>query len=74
MHIFCETSSDESSKNILTLVCDDDWYKEVKENIGQDTMLVPKFEGFTLDNDGLMMYNNQIYVLPNEGLRSLILK
>jgi hypothetical protein len=51
MHIFGDTSSDESSENILTIQCDDDWYKEVKENIGQDTMLVPKFEGYTLEND-----------------------
>jgi hypothetical protein len=36
-------------------------------------MLVPKFEGYTLDNDRLMRYNNQIYVPPNNELRSLIL-
>jgi hypothetical protein len=60
-------------ENILTLQCDDDWYKEVKENIGQDTMLLPKFEGFTLDIDGLMRYNNRICVPPNNNLRSLIL-
>jgi hypothetical protein len=34
-------------ENILTLQCDDDWYKEVKDFIGQNTMMVPKFEGFT---------------------------
>jgi hypothetical protein len=33
-----------------------------------------KFEGFTMDNDGLMRYNNWIYVPPNDDLRSLILK
>jgi hypothetical protein len=37
---------------ILTIQFDDDWYKEVKENIIQDTMMVPNFEGYTLDNDG----------------------
>jgi hypothetical protein len=60
-------------ENILTLQCDDDWYKWVKEFIGQNTMLVSKFEGFTMDNDGLMRYNYQIYVPPNDKLRSLIL-
>jgi hypothetical protein len=35
--------------------------------------MVPKFEGFTVDNDGLMRYNNQMYVSPNDELRSLIL-
>ena len=60
-------------ENILTRQRDDDWYKEVKEFIEQETMLVPKFEGFTLDNDILMRYNNHIYVPPNDELRSLIL-
>jgi hypothetical protein len=36
-------------------------------------MLVPKFERFTVNNDGLMRYNNQIYIPPNNKLRSLIL-
>jgi hypothetical protein len=36
-------------------------------------MLVPNFEGCTLDNDRLMRYNNQIYVLPNDEFKSFIL-
>ena len=28
-------------KNILTLQCDDDWYKEVEGFIEQNTMMVP---------------------------------
>jgi hypothetical protein len=36
-------------------------------------MLVPKFEGFTMENDVLLRYNNWIYVPPNDKLRSLIL-
>jgi hypothetical protein len=47
-------------EKILTLLVGDDWYKEVKDNIRQDTMMVLKFEGYTLDNDGLMRYNNKI--------------
>jgi hypothetical protein len=60
-------------EKILTIQCDADWYKEVKENIGQDTMLVPNIERYALDNDILMKFNNWIYVPPNEELRSLIL-
>jgi hypothetical protein len=52
---------------------DDDWYKEVKEFIEKNTMLVPKFEGFTMGNDGLMRYNNQIYVSANDELIIFIL-
>ena len=36
-------------------------------------MMVPNFEGFNVDNNGLLRFNNWIYVLPNDELRSLIL-
>jgi hypothetical protein len=35
--------------------------------------MVPRFEGFTLDDDGLLRFKNRIYVPPNDKLRSLIL-
>jgi hypothetical protein len=59
-------------ENILTIQFDDGWYKEVKEVIKQDSMTVARFEGYTLDNDRLVRYNNQIYVPPNKKLRNLI--
>jgi hypothetical protein len=59
--------------NILTLQIDDDWYKEVKKNIGQDVMMVPRYEGYSLDDDGLLRFNKRIYVPPNDELRILIL-
>jgi hypothetical protein len=36
-------------------------------------MMVPNFGGYTLDNEGLMRYNNRIYIPPNDELRKLIL-
>jgi hypothetical protein len=36
-------------------------------------MMVPKFEGFMVDNDGLLRFKGQIYIPPNDELRSLIL-
>jgi hypothetical protein len=36
-------------------------------------MMVAQFEGFTLDNDGLLRFKNQIYVPMNNELKSLIL-
>jgi hypothetical protein len=36
-------------------------------------MMVPRFEGFTLDDDGLLRFKNQIYVPLNDVLRILIL-
>jgi hypothetical protein len=36
-------------------------------------MMVLTFEGFTIDDDGLLRFKNRIYVPPNDELRSLIL-
>jgi hypothetical protein len=36
-------------------------------------MMVPRFDGYSLDNEGLMRYDNQIFVPPNDELRILIL-
>jgi hypothetical protein len=61
-------------EKILTLECDDDWYKEVEGFIRQNTIMVPQFEGFSFDNDGLLRFKSQIYVPPNDELRMLILR
>jgi hypothetical protein len=37
-------------------------------------MMVPKSEGYTLDKNGFLRYNNHIYLPPNNELRSLILR
>jgi hypothetical protein len=57
-------------EKILTLQCHDDWHKEVKYFIRQNTMMVPRFEGFTLDDNGLLIFKNLIYIPPNNKLRS----
>jgi hypothetical protein len=60
-------------EKILTLQRDDDWYEEVEDFIGQNTMMVPRYEGFTFDSDGLLRFRGRIYVPPNDELRMLIL-
>ena len=60
-------------ENILTLQHEDDWYKEVDGFIEQNTMMVPRFEGFSFDSNGLLRFKNRIYVPPNDELRMLIL-
>jgi hypothetical protein len=60
-------------EKILTLQHDDDRYKEVKDFIGQNTMMVPRFEGLTFDDNVLLRFKNRIYVPPNDKLRSLFL-
>jgi hypothetical protein len=37
-------------------------------------MMVPKFEGYSLDNDGLLIFDKRIYIQPNDELRSFILR
>jgi hypothetical protein len=46
-------------EKILTLQRDDDWYKEVEGFIGQNTMMVPRYEGFSFDSDGLLRFKSQ---------------
>ena len=60
-------------EKILTLQRDDDWYKEVEDFIGQNTMIVPRYEGFTFDSNGLLRFRGRIYVPPHHDLRKLIL-
>ena len=36
-------------------------------------MMVPRYEGFYFDSDGLLRFRGQIYVQPNTELRMLIL-
>jgi hypothetical protein len=45
-------------EKILTLQRDDDWYKEVEGFIGQNTMMVPRYEGFSFDSDGLLRFKS----------------
>jgi hypothetical protein len=60
-------------EKILNLQCDDDWYKEVEDFIRQNTMMVPRYEGFYFDSNGLLRFRGQICVSPNDELRTLIL-
>ena len=36
-------------------------------------MMVPRYEGFTFDSDGLLRFRGRIYISPNDELRILIL-
>jgi hypothetical protein len=33
-----------------------DWYKKVEDFSGQNTMMVPRYEGITFDSDGLLRF------------------
>jgi hypothetical protein len=36
-------------------------------------MMVPQYEGFSFDSDGLLRFKSWIYIPPNDELRMLIL-
>jgi hypothetical protein len=60
-------------ENILSLQIEDEWYNEVKDNTGPETMMIPRYEGYYLDSDEILRYKGRIYVPPNGELRNLIL-
>jgi hypothetical protein len=60
-------------ERILTLQHDDDWYKEVERFIGQNTMMIPRYEGYSFDSDGMLRFKIWICIPPNDELWMLIL-
>jgi hypothetical protein len=36
-------------------------------------MMIPRYEGYSLDSDELLRYSGRIYVTPNDEMRNLIL-
>jgi hypothetical protein len=63
-----------SRENILKLQFEDEWYNEGKYAFENEVMQIPKFEGYILDDDGLLQFNGRIYILPNEEIHHLILR
>jgi hypothetical protein len=61
-------------ENILKLQLEDEWYKEVKSNLENEFMQIPMFEGYTLDENGLLRFYGRIYILPNEELCNFSLR
>ncbi len=52
---------------------DDPWYEEVKNELENEKMTTPKYEIYSLDQDGLLRYNIGIYVPRNDDMQNLIL-
>ena len=60
-------------EKILKLQLNNEWYKEVKVELENEVMKVPKYEGYTLEDDKLLRFNKRIYVPPNDEICNLIL-
>ena len=60
-------------EKILELQKDNPWYQEVKNELENEQMTTPKYEGYSLDQNGLLRYNRRIYVHENDDMQNLIL-
>ena len=60
-------------EKLLDLQFKDTWYQEVRKSLREDEMRVPKYEEYSLDNDGLLRFWERIYVPSNEDILQLIL-
>ena len=56
-------------EKLLELQFKDTWYQEVSKSLREDEMRVPKYEEYSLDNDGLLRFWGRIYVPSNEDIR-----
>ena len=48
-------------------------YNQVRVRIEGGAFVVPKYVGYTIENDGLMRYNQLMYILINEEVENFIL-
>ena len=60
-------------EKLFKLQLKDEWYKEVKLELENEVIKVPKYEGWTFKDDGLLRFNKIIYDPPNEYIWKLIL-
>ena len=60
-------------EKISKLQLNDEWYKEVKLELEIEVMKVPKYEGYALEDHGLLRFKKRIYVPPNDEILNLIL-
>jgi hypothetical protein len=58
----------------LSIQLEDDFYKEVKDNIENEVMQIPKYARHTLDKERPLRFNGRIFVPLNEEMHDLILQ
>jgi hypothetical protein len=47
---------------VLTQLQGDSWYLEVTSNLQSGGQLDPKYEGYSLESDGLLRYRGRMYI------------
>jgi hypothetical protein len=61
-------------EHVLTQLQGDSWYLKVTSNLQSGRQLDPKYEGYSLEADGLLRYRGRMYIPENGDIRSIILK
>jgi hypothetical protein len=61
-------------EHVLTQLQGDSWYLRVTSNLQSRRRLDPKYEGYSLEADGLLRYQGRMYIPKNGDIRSIILK
>ena len=54
-------------------LCNDQWYIQIRSTLGKGKSTSTKMEGYSLDHDGLLIFQERVYVSANEELRRLVL-
>jgi hypothetical protein len=61
-------------EHVLAQLQGDNWYLKVTSNLQSERQLDPKYEGYSLEVDGLLRYRGRMYIPENGDIRSIILK
>ena len=51
----------------------DQWYQDVKAMIDSGSILEVRFEGYSVNSDGILLYRGSVYVLEYGELRNLVM-
>jgi hypothetical protein len=61
-------------EHVLTQLLGDSWYLKLTSNLQSRRQLDPKYEGYSLEIDGLLRYRGRMYIHENGDIRRIILK
>jgi hypothetical protein len=61
-------------EHVLTQLLGDSWYLKVTSNLQSGRQLDPKYEGYSLEADGILRYRGRMYIHEGGDIRSIILK
>jgi hypothetical protein len=61
-------------EHVLAQIQRDSWYLKVTSNLQSGRKLDPKYEGYSLEIDGLLRYQGRMYIPENGDIQSIILK